>query len=54
MPARFMAGTKNSTASIGDSFASPATRSIEELPPRRSIRPVTRNRLVWMVMWCAT
>ena len=53
MPARFMAGTKNSTPSTGDSAASPPRSFNDVLPPRRSISPVTRNSVVWMVMWWA-
>ena len=53
MPARFMAGTKNRIPSTGDAAASPPSLFSEVLPPRVSISPVTRNSVVWMVMWCA-
>ena len=53
MPARFIAGTKNSIASSGEALASPPSRFNEVVPPRRSISPVTRNSVVWMVMWWA-
>ena len=53
MPARFIAGTKNSTPSTGDRAARPPSSFSDVLPPRRSISPVTRNSVVWMVMWWA-
>ena len=54
MPARFMAGTKNSTPSSGASRASPPSLIRLVLPARRSTSPSTRNSVVWMVMWWAT
>ena len=54
MPPRFIAGMKYSTARTGAIFASPARRSMLAVPPRRSSRPTTMNRLVWMTMWWAT
>ena len=54
MPARFIAGTKNSTASSGEALASPPSRSTDVEPPCRSTRPATRNSVVWMAMWWTT
>lgn len=54
IPARFIAGTKNSTASIGAALARPPSRVSSVVPPRRSMSPATRNRVVWTVMWWAT
>lgn len=53
MPARFIAGTKNSTPRIGAVLARPPSRSIEVDPPTRSISPATRNSAACTVMWCA-
>jgi hypothetical protein len=53
MPARFMPGMMNSTASSGEVISSPDSRSSELLPPTRWISPTTRNSVAWMVMWCA-
>src|SRR5512144_140824 len=54
MPARFMAGTKKSTASSGEAAANPPSRSVAVLPPTRSMIPAVRNSVVWMRMWWAT
>lgn len=54
MPARFMAGTKNSTASRGAALARPPRRVSSVVPSRRSMSPATRNRVVCTVMWWAT
>ena len=54
MPARFIAGTKNSTASNGERLASPPSRFSDVVPPCRSTSPATRNSVVWMAMWWAT
>lgn len=54
MPARFIAGTKKSTASSGAIRARPPSRRRSVLPARSSTSPATRKSVVWMVMWCTT
>ncbi len=54
MPARFMAGTKNSTATSGADFARPPRRVSSVVPSRRSTSPATRKSVVCTVMWWAT